>query len=186
MEQYGSAICKVLKARGQTTPDLGNLRQHDHILVFNYIWKFRPDQEFAKTLEPKASAYLGKAYTIMDSFVIKETYAGSVLDAERVALRVDFKPPVVSYPHKPHIKGELYALTPEAVMNMDKILGNNFKYFRKSTYVVPLEQESKFKSGIRSAVKAYIYFGIPEYWENYTLRRGASMKDQKLEKWMWQ
>ena len=175
--------CEKLASRNTFTPDFPKLRLQNHILVFNYFKPFKIGGRFQPLLRPTESAYLGKAYTIMDNYVVKEAQNDSDI---RVCFKNDKVPPANFSPlFRSHVKGELYALSPEALLNMDRIMKNNHHFYREEKYVVPTEQASVFKDDGGTTVRAFMYFGVEEFWENYPLVKARNLKDNDIGKWMW-
>ena len=176
-------ILERLASRQEYTPDFPRLRLQDHVLVFNYFKEFKLGRELINLLYPKESAYLGKAYTAMDNYVMKELQSNS---ETRVLFKNDVVSPTNFSPlFKSHVKGELYALTPEALLNMDRVIGNNHRFYREEKFVVPKEQSPVFKHQVRTTVKVYMYFGVEKFWENYPMIKSHNSKDTELNKWMW-
>ena len=152
-------VCIVdeLLLRKKYTPDFGELRLYENILVFVYD-ELKVDGFQSSILSE--SKFLGEARTMHNSFLMKSSSTNPVVF-------VNNKPKDIN---KGYIRGEVYAVPPETLLQLDKAKFNGFLYRRQKKYIFLMDQEYQTKQGNkRPSVEAFMYLGIPEYWESYKL-----------------
>lgn len=103
----------------------------------------------------------GDAHTVSDTFIMKQSRA--------------LRNPIVFDSSKDEkknakIRGKLYGVNVEHIHNLDIAKGNWTEHFRTERWVysevsIP---NTRVINGF-SAVKAFMYIGIPEFWENERL-----------------
>ena len=146
-------IVSELQRREKFTPDFKKLKQFDNILVFVYDdLKFGGSQDTVLS----ESAYLGEATSAHDMYSLKGYRLPVLLNNN-----------VRSSPSRGKIKGELYAVPPETILQLDKLKRNGVLFKREQRTFFLIDQKYKTKKGVQvPSVKAWVYMGIPEVWKN--------------------
>lgn len=148
-----------LKERGELTPDFFHIRKFNRVLVFVYD-ELMKNGNLSDAI--KEGEFLGKSKTHSENFVLK-TFGDD--------FPVIFTENAGSF-DAGCIKGEVYAVSPETLLRLDYVKGNNSLCKRVQKPVCLIEQESPLKSKQEIVVQAYLYLGDPEYYSHMSLRKG--------------
>lgn len=177
-----SQIIETMWDRKQYTPDFHIFRERDYTPFFVYEPLLKQGGKHNGVLLPSESKYLGKAHTLNDHYIVK-TARDSIPYERSVAFIQDVKK-ARSF-DKAHIRGECYALSPRAVLNLDRYMHNENEFFRFERSFFLSDQESPYKSLAFPSMKLWVYIGVPTYWSHFKLETHAWMKDHMKEKWFW-
>ncbi len=132
-------------------------------------------------LLPKESKYLGKGYSMTGEYIVKETKEGI---KRTVVLKG-----TVKRPKDPldgcHLYGEVYALTPVAILNLDRYLDNEYKYSREKRSFILRDQESPFKDNVSPMMMCQVHIGYADYWDSLDLWKKSVLQSSNLNKWIW-
>lgn len=157
-------ILQELTKRKEATPDMDHMRANvNYELVFVYGTL---KQGFHNhSVLHKSAKYLGVARTYRHEFEMEDTGGFPVVHR-------------VKETEGNYIYGEVYAVTPENVMSLDRLEGNGVMYEREKVQVKFLDQKMENASvgTVHALRKAYIYIGVPTYWQGRNLDKiGISM-----------
>ena len=139
------------------TPELFRHKKH-LVLIYDQKMEGFPEYEELKY----CSKWCGQAYTQSLNYVLHRRNAGSA--SYPVALRSGFSP------ERSAIRGDLFAVDPEILMELDDVYGNGLHYMRtKVPIVVPFrfENQAGFKSDWKyvSDLTAWFYSGTDSFRE---------------------
>lgn len=143
-------VFETLNQRRKWTPDFKKLRMHKNILVFAHDGLVFLGQQHKYMTDAK---YLGKAVSIHDSYTMK-----------------GHRFPVLMENYNPKnerakIKGEIYAVTPERMLVLDRLKYNGVMFRRELRTFFLKDQKFPTKAGTRvPSVKAWVYLGVPDVW----------------------
>ena len=182
--------------RGKYTPDFAKLRKYKFIPVFINHPQLLQKGSANDILLRSESQYLGKAYSATDGYELYELGLGQPRDT--IAVPSDGGKAANKNNQNglygSYLWGEVYALTPRAVLNVDRFLKNTENIFRRQAQFFMTEQDSPFKDGARPSLKCAVYLGN-ENWlmrnEYFTTYRGVKaskrpiQKDFRYNKYMW-
>jgi len=179
-------VISMLQERGRHTPDFNDLRRYEYIPVFIY------DSELMQCTKGKSnwllgfhhSYYLGKAYTVTDKYILKQ--AGDI-KVRNVAFdsKLDATNPM-SHKAKNYIRGEVYALHPRSLLNVDYYLGNNRMFRREQRSFFMADQDSPFRDDAWPTFRCYIHMGIPEYWNNFKMEKRPVINEANFKgRYVW-
>lgn len=144
-------IFESLKQRQKWTPDFKKLRLHKEILVFVHDQLVYLGSQH-KYIE--GAKYLGKAVSIHESYTMK---------GHRMPVLMENTNPKSE---RAKIKGEVYAVTPERMLVLDKLKYNGNMFRREMRTFFLKDQKFPTKAGHRvPSVKAWVYLGIPDVWQ---------------------
>jgi len=154
-------IIEELEQRGRHTPDFRDHRLKEDILVFvycNYMHRGYYHHFF------RDFKYLGVARTASNLYVMKnDLYEPVVFDVAKNYNGL-----------KGFVKGEVYAIPPEALLMLDKVKNNREVFLRRERTVFLMEQYYKSKEGQKCpTVKAQMYLGSSSFWNNKGLTTSA-------------
>lgn len=142
------------------TPDFIDIKQEDQIPVFVYgtVQRGGIFHNYVNGCK-----YLGKAYTNLDRYQMKEIGTGDF----PVAFQADKGTKVTQMGR---LSGEVYVVDPLSLVDIDVIENNGTMYQRKKVWVVLKDQiygGAEKKS--HPSIQAWVYFGMNEFWKDRTL-----------------
>lgn len=148
-------IIKKLRERGQQSPDIHKLKFYKEIPFFAYGTEMigGDDDHILK-----GAKYLGKAHTMSSNFVMKANNAFPV-----------------SFPCKQddqrrgRIRGEMYLVSPEHIIAMDRGNANGKSFFRfKSRYILEEQETQEHLKSFKQEpyIQAYAYMGSIGWWSD--------------------
>mgnify|MGYP006365673073 CR=1 FL=1 len=150
-------ILKELQRRQAQTPDFKDIRLKEKVLLFIYddMKKGGLNNYFLTE-----SDYLGVARTASNFYKMRTGIFPIVFDEED-------KNTVV----RGFIQGEIFAVSPETILAMDRLKCNGEMFSRKKRNFFLEEQHRTTKDGKKQAitVTAYIYIGVNEFWKHESL-----------------
>lgn len=164
----GHRVNSELNRRREKTPDMPELRNIDHHLVFVYGSLMHG---FGNHYLLRKSEYLGVGRTMRDEY---EMYVASGFPVLREA------------PNKEgnYVYGEVYAVGPDELSRLDFLESNGTMYTRKKTSISLREQSFVTPSATRAYPfeQCWCYFGEEDYWDGFktmkevplTLPKGSS------------
>ena len=162
-------ILSNLYRRQDRTPDFHELRMHDYVALFVYDTM---KKGFLQDDYLKNSHYLGKGYTITDKYYMNVT-AGN---GNAVIFKED-------NPHSMKsgkIRGEVYAVKPELLLDIDSYHQNGIMYDREQRNIVL--QDQRLETGGKSFIptrRCHLYIGRWEHWKIYNTRSGMLIRGPK-------
>lgn len=157
-------IIDELLMRKRFSPDFGNVRNREDILLFVYD-EFQRQGSMNPVLSE--SKFLGQGRTAANNFQMKNG---------RHNVPVVLSNNSKGDSNKGFIRGEVYAVPPETLLQVDKMNSNTVRFRRQKKYIFLLDQEYQTKKGNkRPSVECFMYLGVPEFWENQTLWNAPSM-----------
>ena len=143
-------VIEELRIRRKWTPDFKRLKLHKYILVFVHDQLVHLGAQH-KYIE--GAQYLGKAVSVHDSYTLKGHRFPVLLENQNVKLE------------RAKIKGEIYAVTPERMLVLDRLKFNGNMFHREMRSFFLKDQKYDTKVGSRHpSVKAWVYLGIPDIW----------------------
>ncbi len=154
-------IIEELFQREATSPDFYKLRQYDWIPVFIYD---NMKREGTMNKQLQGAKYLGEAHTATNRYYMEQTH-----HARNTILFPEDNPKSL---RKAKVKGELYALPPEALLSIDKYQQNGYMYTRELRNFF-LEDQSytlQNKKLRTPSIRAWVYFGNETYWKKLSLK----------------
>jgi len=177
-----NGIIERLWDRKNYSPDFRDFRSREFIPFFIYEPLLQQKGKHNGILLPSESKYLGKAYTLSDHYVMYKCpeaipYQRRVAYVQNVKTAKSFD--------RAHVQGEAYALTPRALLNLDRYMHNEYDFYRFEKSVFLPQQESPFITKHTPAIKAWVYIGNPTYWNRFKLEKLSWLKDHVREKWFW-
>ncbi len=174
--------------RTDFTPDISELEQHEYQLLFVYGETQRGHPAFPIVNE--GSAHICTAFTNTPGFTLWKRNRGLASTVVALSAPLPEKDAAPLFPPthfgvltpSSRIKGELYAIRPYQMMELDKYHLNGYHYLRRRVHLaIPYSQvmwlkhpylnpttvySSTYKTDTKiRIVKAWMYLGIPEYWE---------------------
>lgn len=145
-------IINQLYKRQKFTPDFKKLRLQQNILVFVCDALVYAGSEHKHLVNSK---YLGKATSLHDSYALR---------GSKFAVLIDH---VQAKSEKAKIKGELYAVSPETLLDLDRVRFNTVMHQREERTFFLNDQKYKTKAGKRvPSVKAWVYLAKKECWNS--------------------
>ena len=178
-------IIKRLEERGECSPDFDELKFYKYVPVFLYHRFLTKTGINNKDLLPDESKYLGQAYSCAGLYQLKANHDRSLTVAFNAAPQIVQAPAAHSLIAN-HLLGEVYALTPRAILNVDKILDNGKIFQRFPRSFTLFEQQMPLKDKIQHpALKCFVYLGVEKYWEHQNMYKQAVAKDYSIDKWHW-
>lgn len=150
-EQQKVDIFETLKQRAKWTPDFKKLKLQKNILVFVHDQLVFLGQQHKYIGDAK---YLGKASSIHDNYTLK---------GHRFPVLLENSNPKSE---RAKIKGEIYAITPERLIVLDRLKFNGNMFRREQRTFFLKDQRFATKAGFRvPSVKAWVYLGVPDCWQ---------------------
>lgn len=154
-------VLAIERARAVFTPDQNEIdkRPYHRVLVYDRMKRNFPDQN-----KLDAIAFLGEAYTTDTRFILWKHNLG--YDTYPVATEKNR----TGFSH--NIRGELYLLTTESLMGLDKSLGNGVRWSRIEVdlihpYKIVQEKPSYVESDwIENYPTAWMYVGLENHWKS--------------------
>ncbi len=157
-------VYEQLAERFEDTPDFHKFRLQEEVPIFVYdMMKYEGCRH---SFLRDACNYYGTAHTVAKSF---RMFSSDKLRAEHPAFIASQE-----NGNSAALRGELYGVAPEALLDIDNFYVGNGKYKRISTLVVAEEQEAVVRPDFRkwknkAVVRAMIYLGKYGCWENAKL-----------------
>ena len=146
-------IIEILQDRKKFSPDFGKQRLLSNILIFVYDSMKKGGQ--SDTIL-KDTTFLGLARTTLPNYLMN--------------IYGNHRPVVMDHNRKEfggYIRGEVYAISPLHLLEIDKAKLNGFVFKRQQRSIQLLDQSYPSKKGpVHPCVQAWIYFGIPEAFES--------------------
>lgn len=150
-------ICQELLARKAISPDFSKLSFEDYVPVFVY-GTLKSGGLRNDVLD--GCPYLGEARTATSTFILKDfegnfPVAFSALDPRK---NTDAK----------YIYGEVYAVPPRVLLELDMIESNGSMYQREEKFMFLMEQSYSTRHGsARPSIKAWMYLGVKDFWSDW-------------------
>ena len=163
-------VFDILAQREKWTPDFKKLRLQENILVFAFDQLVLLGQQHKYI---QGAAYLGKAVSLHDSYVLKGHKFPVLFENSGDKIK------------RAKIKGEVYAVTPERMLVLDKLKFNGNMVHRELRSFFLKDQSYDTKKGTRRpSVKAWVYLAIPDVWQGdhlpiFPTYTYAGLKDKK-------
>ncbi len=164
-------VIKRCKARGKYSPDFGTIRYHPLSLVFMYDRDLKQ-----KGLEHKVifrndkSRYLGEAFSATATYSLKESFDTKYCLA--------FKANEMTMKNKAHLIGEIYAVPPEVMLDLDAYHQNGNHYLREFRNVFMMDQPLPVNGKLKYMTqRCWFYLGVEETWKNCQLRQRPICKN---------
>lgn len=155
-------VSELLERDTSISPDYLKLKLEDFQFVFVY-GTLKSGGRFSHVLED--SHFLGDALTQSSTYTVFES---------------DWEFPVLfgakdgkMSPETYKVYGEAYAVSPRTMLDLDRIENNGVMYKREERFISLLDQELPLRNstGKRPYVKAWVYSGIPAYWDQKILKK---------------
>jgi hypothetical protein len=173
-------IIKSLEARGDFTEDFAKIRDYQYHLVFIYDFQMKRTGANNELLSQGHAKYLGDAYSSSFHYYLKETK-----DVGHTAA-FDSVTPDVSM--KAHLWGDVYACSPELMLDLDVYYENGLTYERTQRQFFLVDQELPFKSEKKItglAQKCWVYLGCQQHWQNRDFRLRSRAHNPTVNKQLW-
>lgn len=143
-------LFRILDERKKRTPDLERLKYFENVLVFVYGTLQRGHENYRILAEN--SKYLGIGHTVLKSFSMHDTLNGF---------------PMVFQENTPEfqgfIRGEVWAVSPDTLAQIDRLEDNGGYYKRQKTFVCLDEQVVPSKDMMHPVVDCQIYLGVTRH-----------------------
>lgn len=172
-------IIKKLEARGEYTDDFHIIRRHKHVPVFIYQQELLRNGKHSDILIPSKSKWLGEAYSSLphfDLFDIGDQMPRRTMAFTSTAANGNLLKGTC-------LKGEMFALCPEAVLNLDRYMQNTEESDRVEKTFTLTQQQTPFKDGQYPTIKAWVYLGHLPFFDKIKMVKRSTMKDYTLNKW---
>lgn len=140
-------LFKTLDARAKLTPDLGRLKYFENTLVFVYGTLQRGHENYKILAD--SSRYLGIGHTVLKNFSMYDTLNGFPMVFPENTLEF-----------QGYIKGEVWAVSPDTLAQIDRLENNGEYYRRQKTFVCLDEQIVPSKDNMHPVVDCQIYLGM--------------------------
>lgn len=165
-------IATDLKQRSVYTPDIKFIDQFENHLVF--IDGFLRSDCGKQGNFLHGAKYLGKACTTASDYEMKMTPDYPVTFYRRSSIQ------------SKKVLGELYAVSPEVLRNLDVIFGNTIMWCRERQYITCEEQHIPFKNGVRRVtIEAWYYLGLETAFDNVRLNYADMRLHGQHMAWEW-
>ena len=167
---YDKSIIDKLWSREERTPDFSTLRMYDYIPVFIYdnmkIGCLNEDMI-------RGSKFLGNAHTATEAYCLEETMPGRNT--------LCFKDDNVKSLKRAKVRGEMFGIPPEVILDLDRFLLNGTIYERTLRTFFLEDQAYVIRNGKERipSLRAWIYLAIPKYWEKFNKRSGQMFTHPK-------
>lgn len=166
-----ATIIDDLKRREKYTPDFSLLKKFEYLPVFLYD-EFRRYKEKDFILKNLGAKYLGEGKTATNTFIMKNLEYPIVFHNNPSSFLSGF------------IRGDVYALSPKAVLALDKYKLNGYAFKRESRNIQLIDQTAKIKSVDKSPIlQCFMYIGDPVWWKDFDLRTNVSYHGVSGSKW---
>jgi hypothetical protein len=175
-------IVETIASRQDYSPDFKDMRLYKYIPVFIYHKRLMKGGQDNSILLPTESKYLGEAYTCTDRYIIRVTDSSlfsAAFNSTEVYANANAKF------NKNHVKGEVYALSPRALLNVDKFLENSFMFQREYRNIFLIDQESPIKSSFIPSLRTMMYIARESYWQHFSMNKAPAHNDYRINKWCW-
>lgn len=153
------SVVRECQKRLSFTPDYGELVRRENVLLFVYD-DFMRNHSKNVLLFKKNAKYLGLGRTTTPYFRMR------CIDKDNIPIAFDCLGKS-NQPLQAHIQGEVYAVKPEVITEIDEYFGNQVTVHRKTRSVTLIDQYhdnvAKFPR-----VSCFMYLGDEEYWSSMT------------------
>lgn len=170
--------------RFEHSPDFSRMRNYKYIPVFIYQPQFKMGGVMNPFLLPKSSKFLGKSHSMINRYVLHETED----NAYYIAMNSPNKE-TLGMMDANFLGGEVYAVTPEALLNLDYILSNHDIFRREERSFVLVDQDTPFKGEDgkkrHPIIKCWVYLGVPSYWAKHKLSKRPIVNNYVHNKYFW-
>lgn len=150
------------------TPDLWHLERFQKQLLFVYgpeMLRHDKNEVLLKDDDPLCTAFTFENFSMWKHKLGAETYP-VVMEKHLSCEDLHWFKALYDSPWA-KIKGELYAVTPERFLTLDTYYENGVKFVRKRTHLIIPYRDSRYPGFPQyTDVKAWMYVGVPEYWDD--------------------
>ena len=156
---YHVSTIEILEERLKFSPDFYKIRQNDEVPLF--VYDHMKQGGARHTVLLKGANYYGTAHTVQKGFRMYKP-------SKRRMELLPFEVPEGKDNMYASVRGELYGVSPEHIIDIDEYMRNTMAYERKYKLVVCEQQapyqELGWKTRNCAVEKAFMYVARKEYW----------------------
>lgn len=172
--QTSNVTIELLERNNENTKDFLELKSQEFVPVLIYD-DMKIGGCMSSVLDRDGVFWLGEARSAIPNNLLYLSEHG-----QPVAFKLD-----KSNQSSGFIFGDIFAVIPEVILEIDRVNRNNFSMHRSKQYACLLDQEYTTKGGKkRPIIPVWMYHGDEEFWSDREMTLGA-YKDFDDKKWFW-
>lgn len=160
------------------TPDFLELKSDHHIPVFVYgsLKSGHRNHEMLSGCQ-----FLGRGRTVATDLDLRAP--------SHNAFPIAFRKSIMKTPKEVlgRVSGEIWVVDPKKMLEMDTFENNRTMYNREKVWVVCRDQEIKGSTNkqARPTIQAWMYIGVPDYWEGQVTDRCPYLIEGVSKEFFW-